>query len=374
MNESRKEPPGDEDEDEVPAAVVRAVEFYSGIGGLHYALMEALGKERAEVVAAYDMNLVANKIYAHNLGLVPKTRNLESVTAKELDKYKADLFLLSPPCQPYTRQGCQRGSEDPRARSFLHLIGLLPRLASPPDYLLVENVVGFEASTTRTVLVEQLTACGYGYQEFHLSPTHFGIPNQRLRYFLVARRKEKSFPEVPPFAAFAEQAEKEEEEKSKEQEEIAGEETAVLRPPRELSTCGRVDDYMQQDIEGEEKYEAFKIPDELVLRKGMLFDIVTRESKRSCCFTKAYARFVEGTGSVIQLADPSMHGTAGDPSSLLHLKLRYFTPREVANLHGFPREGFEFPAGVTLRQQYQVLGNSLNIGVVAELLRYLLSS
>jgi len=60
----------------------------------------------------------------------------------------------------------------------------------------------------------------------------------------------------------------------------------------------------------------------------------------------------------------------GDPSSLLALKLRYFTPREVANLHGFPAE-FSFPCSVTPRQRYQVLGNSLNVHVVAALLRYL---
>lgn len=52
------------------------------------------------------------------------------------------------------------------------------------------------------------------------------------------------------------------------------------------------------------------------------------------------------------------------------LQLRYFTPREVANLHTFP-EHFSFPAGVTLRQRYACLGNSLSVEVVAALLQYL---
>ena len=53
------------------------------------------------------------------------------------------------------------------------------------------------------------------------------------------------------------------------------------------------------------------------------------------------------------------------------LQLRYFTPREVANLHSFP-DSFSFPAHVTRRQQYALLGNSLSVAVVAELLTYML--
>ena len=52
------------------------------------------------------------------------------------------------------------------------------------------------------------------------------------------------------------------------------------------------------------------------------------------------------------------------------LHLRYFVPREVANLHTFPRH-FTFPADVTLRQRYACLGNSLSVQVVAALLQYL---
>ena len=53
------------------------------------------------------------------------------------------------------------------------------------------------------------------------------------------------------------------------------------------------------------------------------------------------------------------------------LRLRFFTPREIANLHSFPA-AFSFPAHITLRQRYALLGNSLSALVVADLLRYLL--
>lgn len=55
------------------------------------------------------------------------------------------------------------------------------------------------------------------------------------------------------------------------------------------------------------------------------------------------------------------------------LRLRYFMPREVAHFHTFP-DSFSFPPGMTPRQCYQLLGNSLSVAVVADLLKFLLCS
>lgn len=57
----------------------------------------------------------------------------------------------------------------------------------PPSHLLVENVVGFEASTTHDDLLLLLRQLRYCAQEFILSPTQFGVPNSRPRYFCIAR-------------------------------------------------------------------------------------------------------------------------------------------------------------------------------------------
>lgn len=55
------------------------------------------------------------------------------------------------------------------------------------------------------------------------------------------------------------------------------------------------------------------------------------------------------------------------------LLLRSFTPREVANLQGFPPEpAFSFPPESTWRQRWRLLGNSLSIDVVAVLMAQLL--
>ena len=67
----------------------------------------------------------------------------------------------------------------------------------PPAYLLIENVVGFEASDTRAALVATLTHHRYTFREFILSPAQFAVPYSRPRYFCVARRRPFATPTAP---------------------------------------------------------------------------------------------------------------------------------------------------------------------------------
>lgn len=64
----------------------------------------------------------------------------------------------------------------------------LPQLKAPPSYILLENVKGFEESESCALALTRLKEAGYSYQQFLLTPNQFGIPNSRLRYYLLARR------------------------------------------------------------------------------------------------------------------------------------------------------------------------------------------
>lgn len=50
------------------------------------------------------------------------------------------------------------------------------------------------------------------------------------------------------------------------------------------------------------------------------------------------------------------------------LKLRFFTSKEVARLMSFP-SSFTFPDSVNEKQRYKLLGNSINVAVVGELIK-----
>ena len=179
------------------------LEFYSGIGGWGYALEHACRsivqgesddgglRLRAQLLAAYDHSDLCNGVFYHNhrssppplpsssspppppppssIGDSPKRRKknndrragdkncdyarprqtpIERLTLSELESHGADVWCMSPPCQPHTRQHANQHleSKDARSQSFLHLCQLLCDMDDEtlPKLILLENVVGFE--------------------------------------------------------------------------------------------------------------------------------------------------------------------------------------------------------------------------------------
>lgn len=107
-----------------------------------------------------------------------------------------------------------------------------------------------------------------------------------------------------------------------------------------------------------------------------MLDICTADSTNSMCFTKSYSRYIEGTGSVycpmtrkeLQNEISVIERTDDNLALKRALRLRFFSPTEVARLMSFP-SSFSFPNSVTEKQRYKLLGNSINVGVVSELVK-----
>lgn len=125
----------------------------------------------------------------------------------------------------------------------------------------------------------------------------------------------------------------------------------------------------------------YLLPDNILRKHARLVDICTPNSRRSCCFTKAYGRYIEGTGSVFTAKSETevtalYHKimTLDSDEQLAHLKqleLRFFTPLEVSQLMSFPNY-FTFPNNLSNVQKYRLLGNSINVKVVSRLISLLL--
>ncbi len=128
--------------------MIKALELFSGIG----AFAEAAKKNNVNVIAAFDQDPRANETYALNHGLKPNSRNLDTITSKELPA--ADLWWMSPPCQPYSVRGNQKGLNDPRSRSFSNLMGILKD--HRPRVFMLENVSGFLNSDGHQMAMKNL--------------------------------------------------------------------------------------------------------------------------------------------------------------------------------------------------------------------------
>ncbi|KAJ3415420.1 C-5 cytosine-specific DNA methylase [Chytridiales sp. JEL 0842] len=375
---------------------IRALEFFSGIGGLHYGLEFSL-HQHATVLASFDISPVPNLVGKHNFGKPPVQYGIDALTAEEIDAYGANCWLLSPPCQPYTRGGKKLDDKDPRAKGLLNLINLIKALPIPPQFILMENVKNFEESRSRDLLIAVLAERGYEYDEWILTPLQFGIPNERKRYYLTARlidlqaprkeAQESSTPPPPPLRL---------------RRQWPFEVSPPLPPP--------LSDFIDPTFEGGltahvpssshsvakttsgEPKDKYKLPEAFVRNRKFISTgyVVSPQDRRSACFTKAYGKHGIGAGAYLMTKgfDAPRDVILGDPVEAAQtLGLRFFTPVEIARLHAFPiddrapqphyQEGvvykpltpFRFPDELSLVQRYRVLGNSLNVKVVGELLR-----
>ena len=343
--------------------MLRVLELFSGMGGMHCAL--DLADLNYEIIAAIDINPTANLVYASCFPDVPLVnRSIETIPLHQWEKWRADVWLMSPPCQPFTRQGKQGDLSDRRTDGFVHLMKtVLPQLTYRPRYILLENVSGFERSQARDLLLETLQAHHYYAQQYLLSPIQFGIPNSRLRYYLIASQRDNA-----PFDSsiqtrigqFDRLHDKLRLQFPKQDTSLT---TGTLRNDQITEQCSLSSDILVdrdhimaiKDFLVTDENSQYELDDEQHKRGAHVTDIVSCYAQRSFCFTKSYAKYFEGTGSLLSTSSG---------------RLRFFTPKEIANLHCFPLS-YRFPDQITARQAYALLGNSLNVFVIAVLLENL---
>lgn len=303
------------------SAPLCVLELYCGIGGCAAALGGA-----AAVVAAIDIDRRALEVYRRNFpGHPALARTIEGLTAAELAGFRADLWWLSPPCQPYTRRGLGRDDQDPRAASLLTLIDRLRELGpNSPRHLALENVPAFQGSRCHQRLLETLARGGYRHREGQLCPTELGVPNRRRRYYLVASRDGLPGDWSPPAGA---------------------------APP-----AGTLRPYL--DGEGDSLF----MDQELVRRYRHALDVVHPDDPGAvtACFTAAYGRSPVRSGSYLDLAG------FGEPP-----RLRRFSPAEILRLLGFPA-AFTLPPDLPPEKAWPLAGNSLSVPAVRRVLSSLL--
>ena len=113
-------------------------------------------------------------------------------------------------------------------------------------------------------------------REFLLTPTQIGIPNSRLRYYLIARKRGVVAAPNNVFESLPE---------GKIIEEFPG-------VARNLQ-CEALETYFE---EGNRDDDDYLVGDDVLRKRAEVVDIVTAHSNNSCCFTKSYGRYTEGTG------------------------------------------------------------------------------
>ena len=289
----------------------RVLELFAGIGGLACAWPEAT------ITAAVDINLRAAEVYRRNLPHDYWIREIDSLATAQLAACRAEVWWLSPPCQPFTCRGVGRDVGDARSAALLRIIDAIGELRPPAIGL--ENVLGFIGSQAQRQLFAALEAHGYHVRWRKLCPSELGWPNRRPRFYLLAAQHR-----LPPWRRLP-----------------------VLRTT--LAQLLGWSDSMPLNSEA----EAWMLPEEVVQRYEAGLDRVDPWDPHAltACFASSYGKTLLHAGSYVRCGGG----------------YRRFSPTEIAQLLGFS-DRFCL-SGLSPRSSWKLLGNSLSLPAV----RYIVS-
>lgn len=108
-----------------------------------------------------------------------------------LYKNKIDLFVGGSPCQSFSISGHRRGLEDARGTLFYEYARLVKE--TQPKVFIYENVPGMlshDHGKTWSIISNIFDSLDYEWRLFKLKATDFGIPQNRIRIFVVGFKKE----------------------------------------------------------------------------------------------------------------------------------------------------------------------------------------
>lgn len=166
---------------------MRFVDAFAGLGGFHSA-MSSLGHE---CVFACEIDDELRAVYERNFGLRP-AGDIRSVRAEEVPAH--DIFCAGFPCQPFSLAGKKKGTKCPESGKLIDDVLRIVEHHSPSFIFLenVPNVLTIADGKFWRYIQRQLRRLKYIVEHRVYSPVDFGIPQQRQRLFIVARRADST--------------------------------------------------------------------------------------------------------------------------------------------------------------------------------------
>lgn len=297
----------------------RFIDLFAGIGGLRIAFDKNWSDGlNGECVFTSEIDKFASQTYESNFGERP-SGDITQITPSSIPDF--DLILAGFPCQPFSHAGKKLGFDDLRGTLFFNVAQIIEE--KKPRVVLLENVRGLvshDKGRTFERILEVLTT-DLGYSTFHkvLNAKDFGLPQNRSRIFIVAFRDSVENFEFPT--------------PTKSPTKVGD----VLIPGSNRSGRYTLSDTLWSSHKRRKA-------DHLAKGNGFGYSLFEGTSQYTSTISARYYK----DGSEILIAQRGKNP-------------RKLTPREAANLQGFPTE-FKIPVSDT--QAYKQFGNAVAVPVI----------
>lgn len=308
------------------------IDLFAGIGGFH----QALSRFGAKCVFASEWDKNAAQTYSANYGIEP-FGDITQIAEQDIPPH--DILCGGFPCQAFSISGKQHGFNDTRGTLFFEIARIVAY--HQPKVLFLENVKNFikhDHGNTLKVVLNTLDELGYNVFYQVLNASHFGLPQNRERVYLVCFRKDLGIDS--------------------------------FQFPDDLSTPVALSDFLEESPQNVKIVER----DDMVLYKNFEPEIdlygqpilPNRPIQIGIVGKGGQGeRIYHPTGHAITLS--AYGGGVGSKTGLYHIdgKIRKLSPRECARIQGFP-DSFKIISSQS--QAYQQFGNSVAINVLVAIL------
>ena len=166
--------------------VLRFADLFAGIGGIRLGFEAACGELgiKTKCVFSSEINPNSQETYKENFGELPSGDIREVQALPEVD-----VVLGGFPCQTFSYAGKRMGFGDTRGTLFFEIERLISIAEKKPKLLILENVRGLithdNGRTLKTIL-KHIEELGYGVEYLLLNSSNFGVPQNRMRIYIVA--------------------------------------------------------------------------------------------------------------------------------------------------------------------------------------------
>lgn len=163
--------------------MIKYIDLFAGIGGIRLGVTQALSNIGidSECVLSSEIDEKACETYKFNFDETPQG------DIRDIDKIEPfDLLLAGFPCQPFSYAGKRKGFGDTRGTLFFEIERILKKYR--PKAFLLENVRGLKThdhGRTFETINRILHELGYGTSELILNSSDFGVPQNRVRLYIV---------------------------------------------------------------------------------------------------------------------------------------------------------------------------------------------
>jgi DNA (cytosine-5)-methyltransferase 1 len=172
---------------------LKAVDFFCGIGGM----TSGFRKAGIDVVAGIDFDETCKETYeANNKGSKFVLADIKDISFDEFDKQVGIkenddklIFIGCSPCQYWTKINTTK-TKSAESKNLLKDFQRFVKHYNP-GFVVIENVPGITTKAKETPLtkfLQFLASNNYSYDQGIINASHYGVPQTRKRYLLIASR------------------------------------------------------------------------------------------------------------------------------------------------------------------------------------------